>query len=139
MRNSILAITGIMLLMACSTNHTHDDQHDQNAGINLNEGKKWKVNSEMKPDVEKGMQVLNEFIDQKGENYGELAENLKAQNNALIQSCTMEGESHDELHKWLHPHIKLVERLSIAEEKEDAEEILVQLEVSYNTYQKYFE
>ena len=128
----ILALLGITLMVACNSTHQQSD-------INLNNGEKWKVNAEMKPHIEKGNELLTEFISNKDKDYQKLAENLKTQNNSLIQSCTMKGESHDELHKWLHPHIELTEKLSNAHSTSEAEEIISQLEKSFNTYQNYFD
>ena len=128
----ILALLGITLMVACNSTHQQSD-------INLNNGEKWKVNAEMKPHIEKGNELLTEFISNKDKDYQKLAENLKTQNNSLIQSCTMKGESHDELHKWLHPHIELTQKLSNAHSTSEAEEIISQLEKSFNTYQNYFD
>ena len=128
----ILTLFGITLMVACNSTHQQSD-------INLNNGEKWKVNAEMKPHIEKGNELLTEFISNKDKDYQKLAENLKIQNNSLIQSCTMKGESHDELHKWLHPHIELTEKLSNAHSTSEAEEIISQLEKSFNTYQNYFD
>lgn len=57
----------------------------------------------------------------------------------LIGSCTMQGESHDELHKWLHPHIALIKKLEDAKDPKVAEVIVGQIEQSFQTYQNYFE
>lgn len=132
LRKLILASMGIILIVACSSNHQQTD-------INLNNGEKWKVNAEMKPYIEKGNELLTEFISKNDKDYHKLAEDLKAQNNSLIQSCTMKGESHDELHKWLYPHIEIIEELLNAKSTAEAEKIIIQLEKSFNTYQKYFE
>ena len=83
--------------------HQHDTQK-----IELNSGEKWNVNAEMKPFVIKGEELVSNFLKNNQSNYHELAGQLKEQNNHLIKSCTMEGKSHDELHKWLHPHLDLV-------------------------------
>jgi hypothetical protein len=128
----ILTLLGITLLAACDSTHQQSD-------INLNNGEKWKVNAEMKPHIQKGNELLTEFISNKEKDYKKLAENLKTQNNSLIQSCTMKGESHDQLHKWLHPHIELTEKLSTAQSSSEAEDIISQLEKSFNTYQNYFD
>jgi hypothetical protein len=51
----------------------------------------------------------------------------------------MNGESHDELHKWLHPHIQLVDALSKAKNQEEADEIIAQLKESFQIYNTYFQ
>lgn len=130
LRKLILALLGIGLMVACNS-----PQGD----ITLNDGKKWKVNAEMKPHIKKGNELLVEFISSKDDDYQKLAENLKTQNNSLIKSCTMKGKSHDELHKWLHPHMELIEKLSNADSTAEVEETISQLEKSFNTYQTYFD
>lgn len=113
--------------------------HNEEGNINLNNGEKWQVNSEMTPHIEKSNAMLDEFVNNESKDYKQLALNLKDQNNALIQSCTMKGESHDELHKWLHPHIELINELSAAESPEAAEATIKKLEDSFETYHSYFE
>lgn len=125
-------IAGMALMLACNSNHQKTD-------INLNNGEKWEVNSEMKPHIEKGNKLLNDFVSQQEKDYLKLADNLKEQNNALIQSCTMKGESHDELHKWLHPHMKLTEDLSNAKDMNEAKSIISKLENSFETYNTHFQ
>lgn len=128
----ILMIVGMTFIIACNTNHQKED-------IKLNNGEKWVVNSEMKPHIEKGNALLNEFISKQEKDYQNLAESLKEQNNALIKSCTMKGESHDELHKWLHPHIELVDKLSKASTMDEAEVTIAELENSFKVYHDYFQ
>ena len=50
----------------------------------------------------------------------------------------MTGESHDELHKWLLPHIELINQLSLAENFNEAESVISQLEKSFQTYKSRF-
>ncbi len=51
----------------------------------------------------------------------------------------MSGISHDELHKWLHPHLQLVAALENAENEQDANSIIEQLSQSFALYHTYFE
>ena len=127
-----LPILGMLLLLSCNSNH-HSGE------IELNNGEKWKVNEEMKPHIIKGSEILAEYIAQEDTDYESLAESLKTQNKNLIKSCTMKGESHDQLHKWLHPHMGLIANLSKADDLEEAKGIISQIDESFNTYQAYFE
>ena len=104
--------------------------------IEFNDGQKWKVNAEMTPYILDGEKILKEF---NGDNFTDLANQLKDKNNELIKSCNMKGKSHDELHKWLHPHLQLVNELSKAENKQKAEEVIAKLKKSYETYNTYFQ
>lgn len=102
-------------------------------------GQRWKVNEEMKPHVEQGMAILNDFLSKEGGSHKQLADDLKEQNNNLIRSCTMDGQSHDELHKWLLPHIELVKELSEAESEQEVTDVLNRLKASYEIYTTHFE
>lgn len=126
-----MAMSGL-LLFGCNAHHSSDN-------LQLNNGAKWKVNAEMKPHIEKGNEILSAYKAQQSTQYNDLAQQLKSQNDMLIGSCTMQGESHDELHKWLHPHIELIQKLEDAKDPKVAEVIVGQIEQSFQTYQNYFE
>src|SRR5690606_2215096 len=106
--------------------------------IELNNGEKWVVNSEMKPFVSKGAELVNVYVQENKTDFKELTTQLKEQNNQLIKSCTMKGKSHDELHKWLYPHLELVKELDNETDTVKAKEIVVKLQNSYQQYQIYF-
>jgi hypothetical protein len=88
----------------------NDDDNDESQTIELNNGEKWKVNAEMIPHILEGEEILAKYDNT---DYKTLAKQLKEKNSGLIKSCTIEGKSHDELHKWLHPHIELITTLSL--------------------------
>lgn len=118
-----------------NTEHHHDAADET---IELNNGVKWVVNEEMKPFIAKGSELVEGYIRENKTDYKELAQQLKEQNNQLIKSCTMDGQSHDELHKWLHPHLKLVKDLEKEEDMKKANEIISKLQHSYQQYHQYF-
>jgi hypothetical protein len=119
--------------------HDHDHDHDHSNAIELNNGQKWKVNEEMKPHIVNGIEMVAEYVSSKGTNYKLLAQDLQAENQNLINSCTMDGKSHDELHKWLHPHLELVDKLAKTEDATKAAELVKEIHESYHTYSQYFE
>ena len=117
-----------------------EHQHDETSeAVELNIGKKWIVNDEMKPFVAKGEGLVTTYLQSSHTNYNELAQQLKEQNNQLIKSCTMKGKSHDELHKWLHPHLELVEALGKSTNENEAKGIVLKLQKSDEAYHQYFE
>ena len=140
----------VMLFWSCNTTtekatkkqktETHaEHQHDESSEtIELNNGEKWLVNKEMKPFVMKGEELVNSYIQNNQTDYNALAQQLKEQNDQLIKSCTMDGESHDELHKWLHPHLEIVKALEEEKDAAKANEIVLQLQQSYQQYHQYF-
>ena len=128
-----------------SHDHGHDaDPHhgltaDSDLDIELINGEKWKVNEEMKPHVTQGHKALISYMESGGTDYKSLAEKIKEANKALISSCTMQGKSHDELHKWLYPHLEMVKNLEQAEDQKHAVEAIHELEHSYEEYYIYFQ
>ena len=93
----------------------------------------------MKPFIIEAEEILNKYIESQSKDYLTLANQLKEENSGLVKSCTMKGESHDELHKWLHPHIELIESLSKAESAEQASKIITDLQTSFSIYNQYFQ
>ena len=57
--------------------------------------------------MEKDLATLNQ-----PENFEKLSENLNKNVDLLTANCTMKGQAHDELHKWLVPYIALVKDFS---------------------------
>ncbi|HRO76345.1 MAG TPA: hypothetical protein PLP27_09385 [Crocinitomicaceae bacterium] len=147
----VLLTTACGLLMwRCNTNsaeHHHDNatthevhhHHEGALEIELDNGKKWKVNEEMTPFILGGKELVDTYVANKGTDYKKLANDLQAQNKQLISSCTMDGKSHDELHKWLHPHLDYVKNLSNATDSDEANHIIEHLQHSYEEYKLYFE
>ena len=119
-------------------NHAEHRQDESSESIELNNGEKWLVNEEMKPFVMKGEELVNSYIQDNQTDYKALAQQLIEQNNQLIKSCTMNGKSHDELHKWLHPHLEIVNALEEEKDAAKANEIVLQLQKSYQDYHQYF-
>lgn len=116
--------------------HHHNESSD---ALELNNGEKWIVNEEMKPFVRKGEELVNNYIQTNQSDYKQLAQQVNDQNQQLITSCTMDGKSHDELHKWLHPHLALVKDLENETDAAKAKGIVDQLQQSYKTYHEYFQ
>ena len=137
MKYYTITIVFIISLLAWSCNNSENNNKDnQEASIELNNGPKGKVNAEMSPYIVEAENILNTY---NSNNHYNVDKQLKDQNKSLIKSCNMKGKSHDELRKWLHPHIQLVDALSKAESEHKAEEIIAQLKESFKTYNTYFQ
>lgn len=148
MKKQYIALGLIALVMSCNnsveTDKNSGDKTTQKAeqrtkekslGISLNNGEKWKVNEEMLPHIEKSETVFESF---EGEDYSQLSKDMMVHTNNLIQSCTMDGASHDELHKWLHPHLELIKSLETVSPEKAEQEIIPAIEQSFNTFHNYF-
>lgn len=117
--------------------HEKSDDHDEHAKLELNNGEKWPVNNEMKPYVAEMETQLKAYQPESGD-YKMLATNLSTSNENLVKSCTMTGVPHDNLHAWLAPHMKEIEKLKNAEDREHANKIVGELKESMETYHEYF-
>ena len=147
MKYTIISILAVSILLpacnhkhAANSEHANHDQVLEQVSIELDGGEPWKVNLEMVPHIMAQEEALNEYItSSKIGRYQQLAEDLKKHNSKLISSCTMDGKSHEELHKWLHPHIELIEALKNAKTEDDAKTVIHNLEESFRTYNTYFQ
>ncbi len=150
MKKALLLAISSLIILGCNTtpNKTDTEQvtateekhdHDDNAkAIELNNGAKWVVNEEMKPFVAKGELLVNTYVNGKLTDHQALAKEIKAENELLIKSCTMKGKDHDELHKWLAPHLGLVDELEKETDATKAAETVAALQNSYALYHEYF-
>lgn len=118
---------------------SHESGQDQHhSAIELNKGQKWSINDEMKPFIEKSKAMTNSYLQNNSTDYYTLAGDLQTQNNQLIKSCKMDGKGHDELHKWLHPHLKLVSDLEQANNAQEANLIVISIKESFETFDRHF-
>lgn len=150
MKQILIIAIGSALFFSCKNNTKSNPQEKlvqteknekealQSDELQLNSNAKWSVNEEMKPYVLKGEESVNTYLQTKNTDYISLAKQLKELNEKLIKSCTMEGPSHDELHKWLHPHLEMVAVLESAPNADKAKEKVEQIAISYQTYHLYF-
>lgn len=107
--------------------------------LSLNQGEKWQVNAEMKPYVEQGDSLVGTYLLTGLTDYRQLASQLREYNSRLIASCTMKGAAHEELHKWLHPHLELVKALGKAANRQEADAYIQSIRSSYDIYRGYFQ
>ena len=114
------------------------DDHAEGVKLELNNGAKWPVNNEMKPFITETESQLNAYKPETGD-YKMLATNLSTSNDNLVKSCTMTGVPHDNLHAWLAPHMKEIEKLKNAEDREHANKIVGELKESMDEYHLYFD
>ncbi len=151
---SILMLGIVALLVSCSSNEegekseaaekyqeteaaTHHHEGQEHAII-LNHGERWKVDQDMMVYIRSMEKLLNDFDGSSLNDYQTLSAEISKNLNLLTSNCTMTGQAHDELHKWLLPFIEESGKLSKAEKKSDAEESYRRLKESYNTLNAYF-
>lgn len=119
-----------------------EHQHSEGDSIELNNGAKWKVVSEMMAHIRNMESDINLFDETKQselKDFTKLGASLQKNINLLTSNCTMEGKAHDELHKWLLPYIDMVDKLNKSKNKDEAFRTLEEIRSSYKTFNKYFE
>lgn len=116
--------------------HEKDHHNHESEAIMLNDGKKWKVVENMSGYIHNMEKAVNEF---EGEDYPALAKTIDETIRELTSNCTMEGQAHDELHKWLLPFIGLSEKFDVATELEEQEQIYQEFKQQFIIYNTYFE
>lgn len=114
--------------------HSHGDEE-----IQLNQGQKWKVDAEMLSIIRTMENDVASFKGSELAEYISLSEKLKNNIDLLTSNCTMKGQAHDELHKWLLPYIDLVNAFSEAKIGADAEKMFQDVKNSFITFNQYFQ
>ncbi|MBS1751733.1 MAG: hypothetical protein JST63_17680 [Bacteroidetes bacterium] len=151
MKSILSVILSSLLILGC---HNSKEKTDTTEGIaikdtshhvemtdiiEMDNGQKWKINLEMKPFIAEEENILKSYTESHSNDFKNLAVQLKEKNSALIKSCTMKGKSHEELHKWLHPHLERVAALEKADNEQQANDLVHQLMKSFQTFHEYFQ
>ena len=114
--------------------HAHGDEE-----IQLNQGQKWKVDAEMLSIIRTMENDVASFKGSELAEYNSLSEKLKNNIDLLTSNCTMKGQAHDELHKWLLPYIDSVKELSEAKDETTASAQLLKVKKSFAQFNEYFQ
>lgn len=122
--------------VAEQNNHHHDDESE---AIELNNGEKWKVDANMLTHIRNMENDINNFANVEQKDFKSLAEKLQTNIDSLTSNCTMKGQAHDELHKWLLPYIDNVNQLSKAKDEVEASKQFENIQISFQTFNQYFQ
>jgi hypothetical protein len=155
MKNSILCVAfSIAMLSACQNNSKsinqdaadaqdtivhHEEQVQQASPVSLNNGKKWIANSETTEGIKKMTALMTEFTHQPEANdYKSLKVQLETEFNLILQKCTMTGEAHEQLHKYLIPMAEMFKKLN-SEDMEVCHKAFDELKQHLTEYENYFQ
>ncbi len=119
-----------------STENNSNSHKDHHGSISLNEGEKWIVDSAMIVHIRNIEQDILDYKQKDSNQYSTLAAKLQNHLDLLTSNCTMKGQAHDELHKWLVPFMQLVDDLLHAETDEAS--TFKDIEDSIATFNTYF-
>ena len=141
---TIVAASLVILLSSCNntaktetptTIVTEEHDHSEHEAVQLNDGQKWKIDQNMMLHIREMEKAVGSFDKNKPENNQVLADDLKKNLDLLTANCTMKGQAHDELHKWLLPFIDLADAFS----KDKSPEQFAEIQNSFITFNTYFE
>lgn len=82
---------------------SHEEHTGSGAGLELNNGSKWKVDSITKVNVALLKESVAAIQQNKLSDFKTISGQLQDGLNKLINECKMTGADHEALHKWLEP------------------------------------
>lgn len=119
-----------------SADQHENHSHDADEAIQLNNGKKWKVDDAMLVHIRNVEKIVTDTTGPV--NYVAAGDSIAQHLELLTSSCTMTGQAHDELHKWLLPFLDLSEELSEQDGRE-ADSTLNEMKTAFSVFNTYFE
>lgn len=118
---------------------TDKEEHHHNDGpIVLDNGEKWKVDDNMMIHIQNMEIEINSFDSQNENDYNNLAKSIDNHLDLLTGNCTMKGQAHDEMHKWLLPFLDLSEEFSASQTIEEFTTNFEKIKTSFITFNTYF-
>lgn len=147
----IFLLSSFMILSACHTpskeqekSSTHQpDSTFSNIrnpyNIELNDGKKWKVVTEMMAIIRSMETQVNAFHGKEIDQHIKNAVELQHKVDSLTSNCTMTGKAHDELHKWLLPYLDMVDAYNQTDNLPMADSIFREIKQSFVYLNQFFE
>ncbi len=119
--------------------HKEHQHNDEMQNIELNNGEKWKVDTNMITHIRNMENDIISFSTVEKKDFKLLSKKLQANIDLLTSNCTMKGKAHDELHKWLLPYIDMVKKLSEVKDETEATKQFENIQNSFTTFNQYFQ
>jgi len=121
-----------------STQQTTEHEHEGNEVLQLNNGNLWEANLETTEGINNMKLLIKSFSERDNmEAYAKVKQNLEMEFGTIIAKCTMTGEAHNQLHKYLVPMKDLFDGLA-ASDLEIRKASLNQINIHLEAYTKYF-
>ncbi len=139
----IFSLTSLMFFSCNNNSNEKPIEINQSTSIKidsieLNNGEKWNVDSNMIIHIRNMENEVYVFSKSNTRDYTSLSKKLQTNIDILTSNCTMKGQAHDELHKWLLPYIDLVTELSEAKENTIAQKSFQEIKNSFIIFNQYF-
>lgn len=121
--------------------HDHDEHHHQenhamdDSAVQLDNGERWEANLETNEGIDNMIARVRKEETEASADLKTLQSDLRGEFNTILQKCTMKGESHNQLHNYLHP---LKEKIDGMDQASNDAEVIDDLEQYLNTYKNYF-
>jgi hypothetical protein len=122
--------------------HDGHDGHEAPAGelvLTLDGTAKWVMDDHTRKVMAKTRETIEGADTRSVESLHKLAATLQKQLDKLIQGCTMDGPSHDELHVFLMAWIPKVDRLKTVEDVVAGQATVAEMKTMLTTYDQFFE
>lgn len=131
----------ILLLSSCSNNENTTAQILEKAphDLVLNNDAKWVVVPDMMKTIQLFATSIVEFDGTTLEEHKVLSKQIEDNLNTLTSNCTMTGQAHDELHKWLLPFLDTSRAFAEATKLSEMENSVISLKNEIHIFQQYFE
>lgn len=143
----IIIITILIVTFSCKENPQTEKTTPEEVGgfsmvdnlpLKLNDGTKWMANLETQRGVDRMDSIITVFNASRNKDYESLGKSLSQQTAYIIKNCTMEGESHDQLHIVLVPMLDVISILKESSEPDTSRQALNQLEGLISGYFNHF-
>lgn len=137
----IATLVLILTISSCSESQKYNAEDvlkEAPHQLELNEGEKWVVDKEMMVSIKSMEKSILDFKGNEISGFHNLSKTIKSNLSELTSSCTMKGQSHDELHKWLLPFFDLNFVLMETENSDEANQALESMEYELFVFGVYF-
>lgn len=119
--------------------NTYTNYFETKKVLELNGEQKWEANIETNEGIEKMLTIVSEEIEEgRVSYYAAMGERLNIELKTIFSSCTMKGESHEQLHVYIMPLVDLCEKLEMVETEEDALVLQKDIFKRLDLYSEYF-
>jgi hypothetical protein len=143
MKTKILSILIVIIIsFSCKTDKKETiilkPNEFTNIQIEILNDEKWVVDKPMMDIIVNIKKDVMQFDGKTLEDYNNLANKIKKHLDVLTSSCTMKGQGHDELHKWLLPFLDISKEFTNSRTLKDAQENYQVIKHSFNLVDKNF-
>lgn len=121
-----------------ASQQTNEHEHAVGEVLQLNNGNLWEANLETTAGIDNMKLLIKSFSE--GDNmeaYATVKQNLEKEFGTIIAKCTMTGEAHNQLHKYLVPMKDLFDGLA-ASDLDTRKSSLNKINTHLEAYTKYF-